>query len=317
MKKLQFSNGDIMPNLGLGTWKSTPGEVYEAIYEAVRIGYRHFDCAYVYGNEAEIGKAFADLFAAGTVQREELWITSKLWNNFHRREDVRPALEKTLSDLRLEYLDLYLIHWPVLFRPEVNWPEKGSDMLPLSEIPLAETWRAMVECRDEGLSRHIGVSNFSKTKIQGLIDETGVVPEVDQVELQPLLQQNDLKSFCDANGIWLTAYSPLGSRDRLPQFKAPDEPDLLEHPVVSGIAERNGISPAQVLIRWALQRGTAVIPKSVNPGRMQQNYDTLRMELSEEDMREIAAVDRHYRFLNGMVFEMEGSPYTARTLWDE
>lgn len=317
MKKLEFSNGDVMPNLGLGTWKSAPGEVGAAVKTAVRTGYRHIDCAYVYGNEAEIGNALSELFADGEVRRDELWITSKLWNNFHAPQRVRPALDNTLKDLQLDFLDLYLIHWPILFREDVFWPSKGSEMVPLEEIPLPDTWKAMVACRDAGATRHIGVSNFSVRKIREVTDATGVQPEVDQVEMQPLLQQPGLKAYCDENDIILTAYSPLGSRDRSADNKSSDEPDLFKNPVISSIARAHDCSPAQVLIRWALQRGTAVIPKSVNPERIRQNYDTLKMKLSDAEMEALAGLERHYRFLNGQVFEMEGSPYTAKSLWDE
>ena len=315
MRELRFNNGDMMPNLGLGTWKSKPGEVAQAVKDAIQIGYRHIDCAYIYDNEAEIGEALNDVFSKSDVKREDLWITSKLWNNSHAKDTVRPALQKTLNDLQLEYLDLYLIHWPILFKPEIQYPADGSEFLPLEDIPIIETWEELVVCHQLGMSRHLGVSNFSVSKIKDLISKSAVKPEVNQVELHPLLQQSDLKDYCDSEGIYLTAYSPLGSFDRNPAFKGPDEVNLFHDVTIARIAARNNCSSAQILIRWALQRGTAVIPKSVNAGRIQENFNTLSMELSEEDMAELASMDRSFRFLSGYFWEQEGSSYTAEWLW--
>lgn len=317
MKTFKFSNGDQMPALGLGTWKSSPGEVYKAIREAIKIGYRHIDCAYIYMNEAEIGQAFSDAFAAGDVKREDLWITSKLWNSSHLEKDVRPALEKTLKDLQLDYLDLYLMHWPVALKPGVAFPKSTDEFLPLSEIPISVTWQSLESCAEAGLSRHIGVSNFSIKKIKELLGKCKVRPEVNQIELQPLLQQNDMLDFCNSEHIVLTAYSPLGSFDRPAQFKAPDEPNLLQNPVILEIAETNGYSPAQVLIRWAIQRGTSVIPKSVNPQRMQQNFEAASLELSKEDMQKLLEMDIHKRIITGGFWNAPEFGYTMETLWDE
>ncbi len=306
-----------MPGLGLGTWKSKPGEVKRAIKQAIELGYRHIDCAAIYKNEAEIGEALSECLAEGLVKREELWITSKLWNDGHRSEDVQPALEKTLSDLRLEYLDLYLMHWPVAFKNGLDFPEDLDGYVPLTEVPLEETWEAMQELQSNGLVRHIGTSNFSAKKLQRLIDVGGQQPEMNQVELHPYLQQQELIDFCHAHGIHVTAYSPLGSMDRHESMKKEGEPVPLKSDIIMAIAQKNGMSPAQVLIRWQLQRNIAVIPKSTNPVRLKENLDSLNCELSETDMAEIKSMDQHKRIVDGAFFTVPEKGYTTESLWDE
>ena len=311
---LSFSNGDQMPALGLGTWKSKPGEVGAAVKHAVEIGYRHIDCAFIYGNEAEIGAALSELFAAGTVTREELWITSKLWNDAHAPEDVRPALERTLSDLGLSYLDLYLVHWPVALRKKGPRPLQAASFVSLEEIPLSETWSAMEAVASAGLARHVGVSNFSVSKLSGLMGAARP-PEVNQIELHPYLCQPELVSWCLQNGVHVTAYSPLGSRDRVASMKAADEPVLLDDLAVAAVAARRGCTPAQVLLRWSIERGCSVIPKSVNPGRLAQNLAAAAVTLTAEDMAELAALDRGRRYVDGRFWTVPGGPYTLESLW--
>ncbi len=317
MDTVLFDNGDRMPILGLGTWKSEPGAVFRAVKEAVRLGYRHIDCAPIYGNEPEIGEALSECFAEGAVTRGQIWITSKLWCDSHARADVQPALEKTLADLRLDYLDLYLIHWPVALRKGVVFAESADDMIALDELPTSETWDAMVATVDRGLCRHIGVSNFSVAKLRALVEDARLKPEMNQVELHPYLQQPAMLDFCREHDVPVTAYSPLGSLDRPDELKAKDEPILLKDPTIAAIAGRHGATPAQVLIRWAIQRGTAVIPKSVNPARLKQNLAAAELSLDDDDMREIAGLDRNRRYVDGEFWAMEGGPYTAANIWDE
>jgi len=317
MKQYTFRNGDAIPALGLGTWKSEPGEVYDAVKTAVKAGYRHIDCAFIYLNEAEIGKALSELMAEGVVKREDLWITSKLWNNKHGRDNVEGALKNSLKDLQLDYIDLYLIHWPIILKPEAMYPGKGEDLVSLDNIPIAETWSGMEDCVDKGLAKHIGVSNFSVTKLKKLATTARIQPEMNQIEMHPFLQQPAMLEYCESAGIHLTAYSPLGSQDRIPAFKGENEPSLLENPEITAIAEEHQCSTAQVLIRWAIQRGTIVIPKSVNEGRIKQNYDAASLELSADAMQRIKNMDRHYRYLDGGIWAMPGSPYSIASLWDE
>ncbi|WP_193215151.1 aldo/keto reductase [Luteolibacter marinus] len=312
---LKFANGDQIPALGLGTWKSDPGEVGAAVKEALRLGYRHFDCAAVYGNEKEIGTALAEAIGSGAVKREELWITSKLWNNAHLKDDVLPALRQTLADLQLDYLDLYLMHWPIAQRPEVSFPEKAADFLSPDEAPLAETWAALEEAADAGLCHHIGVSNFSPRRLQQLLDTARRAPEVNQVESQPLLAQNDLLDLCRKHGVIFTAYSPLGSPDRPARLQRGNDPPLMKAPVIEAIGRKHGITPAQVLLAWAVCRGTVVIPKSVTPARLQENLAAASVELNTEDMAALSALDQDHRFLDGAFWGMDGSPYTMEYLW--
>lgn len=309
MKKLKFSNGDQMDAIGLGTWKSEKGKVTEAVKVALENGYKHIDCAATYGNEAEVGAAFKEVFSNGEVKRDDIWVTSKLWNNAHKKEDVIPALKKTLDDLNLKYLDLYLMHWPVAFKPGVAFPEKAEDFLSLDEVPLSETWNEMVKAKEQGLVKHVGVSNFSIETLEGLMKETDHTPEMNQVELHPYLQQDKLLEFCSRNGINVTAYSPLGSGDRPDQMKADDEPSLLENPVIERIAKKHGANPGQILIKWSEQRGTAVIPKSTNKERIIGNLASAGFQLDEEDLKEIAELDNHFRYVTGKFFEMEGNSY--------
>lgn len=316
MKNLIFQNNDKMPIMGLGTWKSKPREIYKAVRQAIKIGYRHIDCAAIYGNEKEIGQALKDSITAGEITREDIWITSKLWNNAHQKDHVPRALGKTLKDLCLDYLDLYLIHWPVPIKPQVTYPKRASDFFRPNELSLSETWEALELCVKKGSAKHIGVSNFSIKKLDGLMETARIKPEMNQIELHPFLQQNDMLQYCKENNILLTAYAPLGSGDRPPVLKNKDEQSLLDNSIILKIADENEYSPAQVLIRWAVKRQTAVIPKSVNPDRLAENFKSMTIELSDEDMDALSKLDKGSRYIRGDFWTTAGSPYTLQNLWD-
>jgi alcohol dehydrogenase (NADP+) len=310
MKTLRYTNNDEMDAIGLGTWKSEPGAVKKAVKHALKIGYRHIDCAAVYGNEKEVGEALKEVFDEGTISRPEVWITSKLWNTNHKEEDVKPALEHTLKDLQLDYIDLYLIHWPVAFRPGLEgFPSSDDDFLSLDEVPIKETWEAMVQLKNQSLIKHIGVSNFSKKKLEELMSNSEVTPEMNQIELHPYLHQDDLVDFCHKQGINVTAFSPLGSQDRIEAMKADNEPSLLENEVVTAIAKKHDASPAQILIKFHLERNVATIPKSTNKERIQENLDSQKLNLDEDDMKRLKSIDNQYRYVNGKFFETSDGKY--------
>ena len=309
-----LNTGDKIPAIGLGTWQMDGDSVYYGVKLAVEMGYRHIDCAHIYGNEAQIGRALGEILP--TVDRAQLWVTSKLWNDSHRPAQVEPALRTTLANLQLDYLDLYLIHWPIAHRPGVIRPEAGQDFESLEQVPLIETWQAMEACVQAGLCRNIGVANFNQPKLEDLLENGTIAPAMNQVEAHPFLQQNELLKFCQANDIGFTAYSPLGSKSRPERLLRENEPSLFEHPEIKRIAVKHDRTVAQILLSWAICRGTIPIPKSSNPDRMSENLAAVDIELDDDDMAAIARCNKNYRFIDGSFWSLPGSPYTVEALWD-
>ncbi|KAJ0019359.1 hypothetical protein NQD34_006928 [Periophthalmus magnuspinnatus] len=292
-----LSTGHQMPMVGLGTWKSAPGEVKQAVLTALDCGYRHIDCAAAYGNEQEVGEALALWIGPDKVlHREEIFVTSKLWNTKHEPEDVEAACKITLNDLGLSYLDLYLMHWPMAFqRGKELIPRRDDGSVCYSDTHYRETWKAMESLVDKGLVKAIGLSNFNARQIDDIFSIAKYKPVVNQVEVHPYLSQQALISHCRSLGVRVTAYSPLGSGDR--PWASPDEPTLLEDSRLRAIALRYGKSSAQIILRWHIQRGVTCIPKSVTPLRIQQNLQVFDFTLSQEDMALIYSFNRDERFI--------------------
>lgn len=286
-----------MPLVGLGTWKSAPGQVKQAVLAALDCGYRHIDCASAYGNEQEVGEALALRVGPGkALQREEVFVTSKLWNTKHEPDDVEAACQATLNDMGLSYLDLYLMHWPMAFqRGKELMPRREDGSVCYSDTHYRDTWTAMESLVDKRLVKAIGLSNFNARQIDDIFSMARHKPVVNQVECHPFLSQQDLLAHCRSLGMCVTAYSPLGSGDR--PWASPNEPTLLEDFQLAAIAQRYKKSSAQIILRWHVQRGMSCVPKSVTPSRIEQNLQVFDFSLSEEDMSLIESFNRNNRFI--------------------
>jgi len=295
-----------MPSVGLGLWKVDPLSAGELVYEAISVGYRHLDSACDYGNEAEVGKGIERVLASNVCHREDLWITSKLWNTFHEPKYVRPAVERTLRDLQVDYLDSYLIHFPISLAyvaPETRYPpgwffepDAPNPSMQSIKVPVAETWGAMEELVDAGLVRTIGVCNFGISLLRDLQAGARIQPSSLQVEMHPRLTQEKLLRFCNQENIAVTAFSPLGAPSYVPLGMAKETDSLLINQDILEIADVVQRTPAQVLLRWGVQRGTAVVPKTSQPKRLKENISLFDFSLSEEQMLIIDGLNKNHRF---------------------
>ena len=315
-----LSSGAAMPAIGLGTFGSdhaSPESVAVAVEGAIAAGYRHIDCASVYSNEDRIGGAFANVFAGG-LKREDLWITSKLWNDKHAEADVIPSCRKSLADLGLDYLDLYLVHWPFpnFHPPGCDVSSRSEHARPYIHSEFLKTWRQMEKLVDLGLVRHIGTSNMTVPKLRLLLEDARIQPAVNEMELHPHFQQPELFDFVRANGIAPVGYCPLGSPNRPERDRTPEDTSDMEDPVIVRIAKRLGVHPASVCIRWAVQRGQTPIPFSTNPRNYVANLEAaVAPPLTAEDMCDIAAIDRNCRLIKGQVFLWKPGQ-SWEDLWD-
>ncbi|KAJ5232567.1 hypothetical protein N7468_005523 [Penicillium chermesinum] len=276
--RFKLNTGAEIPALGLGTWKSEPGEVTRAVSHAIKCGYRHIDTALVYGNESEVGQGIKEAIDSGIVKREDLFVTTKLWCSFHAR--VEEGLDESLKNLGLDYVDLYLMHWPVAMNPKGNhniFPKLADGSRDMDHNhSYIDTYKSMEKLVGTGKTRAIGVSNFSVEYLEKLLPQVSIVPAVNQIENHPSLPQQEIVDFCNQKGIHITAYSPLGSTGS-PLFSA--------EPIVA-VAQKRGVTPATVLLSWHIARGSSVLAKSVTPARIEANRNDL-IKLDAEDVATI------------------------------
>jgi D-xylose reductase len=303
---ITLADGGQFPAVGVGLWKMPKPQAPALVKEAIRIGYRHLDCACDYGNETEVGEGLSAAIREGLCRREELWVTSKLWNTYHEPKHVRPACERSLRDLKLDVLDLYLVHFPIALayvpfdvRYPPEWfhdPAAPHPVMKPIHVPYAETWAAMEELQRAGLVKRIGVCNLNISLLRDLLASCSIRPLVHQMEMHPYLTQPRQLRFCHQEKIAVTAFSPLGAPSYLPLGMAKAEENVLTDPVVTRIAAAHGRTPAQVALRWGVQRGCAVIPKTQTIARFAENLAIFDFALSAEEMAAIDALDRGRRF---------------------
>ncbi|MCD6347952.1 MAG: aldo/keto reductase [Bacteroidales bacterium] len=318
--KKRLYTGDEIPIIGLGTFgsdKYSEEVVSEAVYNAALAGYRHFDCAAVYGNESQIGEVLKRIMDTG-IKRKELWITSKLWNDKHAEEDVIPAFMKSLYDLQLDYLDLYLVHWPF-----PNFHAKGCDITsrnpnsrPYIHENFMKVWRQLEKLVDKGLVKNIGTSNVTIPKLELMLKDMRIKPSVNEMELHPHLQQQELFDYCIKKDIQPIAYCPLGSPSRPERDRTENDTVDMEDPTIIEIANKLNVHPAYVCIKWAIQRGQIPIPFSVKEHQYISNLKAAISEpLQDEDMKAISKINKNCRLVKGHVFLWKENQ-TWEDLWD-
>jgi len=300
------ADGGLFPSVGLGTWKIPDDVLPGLIPAAVDLGYRHFDCACDYGNEKAVGEGLKRSLSSGSCSRDDLWITSKLWNTYHHPDHVRAACERDLSDLGLDELDLYLIHFPVTLayvpfeeRYPPGWffdPAAESPAMKPVRVPIADTWGAMEGLVEAGLVKRIGVCNFGTALLRDMQSHARIQPSVLQVEMHPYLTQRKLLRFCQEENITVTAFSPFGASSYVPLKMAGANESVLDDPEVIAIAGDLGKTPGQIVLRWAIQRGTVTIPKTQTVAHLKDNIELFDFALSEAEMIRIDRLDRNRRF---------------------
>ncbi|NLJ41758.1 MAG: aldo/keto reductase [Clostridiales bacterium] len=318
--KRKLYTGAEIPAIGLGTFGSdrfSGEDIADAVKGAILSGYRHIDCASVYGNEHLIGEALQEVMNAG-IKREELWISSKLWNDMHGDGDVLLSLAQTLKDLKLDYLDMFFVHWPFpnYHAPGVSVDSRDINAKPYINADFMRTWRQMERLVEAGLVRHIGTSNMTIPKLKLLLGDAKIKPACNQMELHPHFQQPELFDFVMENNIVPIGFAPIGSPDRPDRDRTPEDTSPIEDPVIIRIAERLGVHPALVCIKWAVQRGQVPIPFSIKSDHYKSNIKSLLMEpLTQEEMEDIQATDRNCRLIKGQVFLWDGAK-DWEDLWD-
>lgn len=318
--KRTLYTGAKIPAIGMGTFGSdrfSAEQVAEAVRGAISVGYRHFDCAAAYGNEHLIGEVLREAINGG-IKREDLWITSKLWNDMHGDGDVLIACAKTLKDLKLDYLDLYLVHWPFpnSHPPGCSGDSRNPDAKPYIHENFMRTWRQMERLVDMGLVRHIGTSNMTIPKLKLLLRDARIKPACNEMELHPHFQQPELFKFVVDNGIVPIGFCPIGSPNRPDRDRTPDDTVDIEDPVIVKIAKRLNVHPAVVCVKWAVQRGQIPIPFAVKREYYLSNIQAVVSDpLTDEEMKEIEKIDKNCRLIKGQVFLWKGAR-SWEDLWD-
>ena len=319
--QIKLSSGRSIPSIGMGTFGSDrygPEEVSAAVAGAIRYGYRFFDCASVYGNECLIGRVFDDAFAAGTVEREDLFITSKVWNDMHGPGMVRASIEKTLADLRLAYVDAYFVHWPFpnYHSPGCDGDSRNPDSVPFSADRFMATWEQMEEIYDKGLVRHLGMSNMTISKLEAVLPCCRIRPELIEMEQHPAFQQEALYGYCRDKGITVIGFCPIGSPNRPDRDKTPDDVADTELPEVLEVAKAHSIHPALVCLKWAVERPSIPIPFSVHDKNYEMNLRAVTEDpLTPEEMELLKKAERNCRLVKGQVFLWPGAK-GWEDLWD-
>ena len=310
-----------IPPVGMGTFgsdKYTPEQVSDAVLGAIRVGYRLFDCASVYGNEDQIGKVFNEAITSGVVTREELFITSKVWNDMHGKGDILLSLAKTLKDLQLDYVDAYFVHWPFpnYHAPGCDGDARNPDSVPFSADRFMATWRQMERVYDMGLAKMICVSNMTITKLEAILPLCRIKPALIEMELHPSFQQQELFDYCVAKGIKPIGYCPIGSPSRPERDKTPDDVADTEMPEVIAIAKAHNVHPAIVCLKWASQIGAVPIPFSVKEAQYVNNLKCVSEDpLTDAEMAVMKGIDKNCRLIKGQVFLWEGAN-GWEDLWD-
>ncbi|KAK3306385.1 NADP-dependent oxidoreductase domain-containing protein [Chaetomium strumarium] len=301
-KTYTLNNGVKIPAIGFGTFanEGAKGETYKAVTKALEAGYRHLDCAWFYQNEDEVGDALHDFLGKNpTVKREDIFICTKVWNHLHAPEDVKWSFENSRQKLRLDYIDLFLVHWPIAAERNDDYSVKlGPDGKYIINKELTEnpepTWRAMEEIAESGKAKAIGVSNWTIPGLKKLLSFARIKPTVNQIEIHPFLPNTELVNFCFENGIMPAAYSPLGSQNQVPTTGE----TVRENPTLNEVAKRSGLNLAQVLLGWGLRRGYVVLPKSSTPSRIESNLQVPILNDADFQAVEDVARGRHTRFVN-------------------
>ena len=312
-------NGAKIPVIGLGTFGSdnySAETIAQAVKTAIKMGYRHIDCASVYCNEKEIGAALAEVFAEGIVKREELWITSKVWNDKH--DAVVESCKQSLADLQLDYLDLYLVHWPFpnYHAPKCDATARQPNSVPYIHENFMKTWSKMESLVESGLVKNIGTSNVTIAKMKLILRDCKIKPVLNEMEIHPHFQQTELYTFMKDNGVEVIGYSPIGSPGRPERDRTSDDTVDMEDPIVVAIAERLNVHPAVVCLKWAVQRGQITIPFSVKTDKMYNNLKGVTEGLlTETEMEAVSKIDKNCRLIKGQVFLWE-SAKGWEDLWD-